>query len=110
MTINDRESTATYAIRVRDRVEADEENQISAETAWSKGVKGMTNLERMLLELWYHWETNDHLDKETLTICSGSRYSDGCVPDAHCSGEEFSVSDVRSADGGGDWRVREVEV
>lgn len=108
VTKNDREATTTYAIRVRDRVEADEENKISADTAVQTGIKGMTNLERMLLELWYNWKTKDHLDKNTLTICSGSRYAVGPVPRAYWGGGKFYVSYVNPDLASGNWRVREV--
>ncbi len=108
VTHNDREPIETYAIRVRDCVEADECHKgKSANTATGAGIKGMTNLERMLLELWYHWKTNDHLDKKNLTICSGSRYADGGVPYADWGGGEFGVGRVDPDDACGNWRVRE---
>ena len=109
VTMNDRESTETYAIRVRDRIEADEEHKNkSANMVTKEGVKGMTGLERMLLELWYHWKTRgDHLDRKTSTICSGSRYADCNVPSARWFGGRFIVGGVLPDDRGDDWRVRE---
>lgn len=108
VTVNDRESIGMYAIRVRDRVEADEEHKgKSANMAKAEGLKGMTNLERMLLELWYHWKTQDHLDKNTLTICSGSRYADGDVPNANWNDDKFNVSNVNPDNANDNWRVRE---
>ncbi len=78
---NDREPTQNYAIWIRDRVEADEENKnLSADDLQSRDHLGMTLLERLLLELFYHWETGRHLDIENWTLCAGSRYSDGRVP------------------------------
>ena len=45
-----------------------------------EGIKGITLLERLQLELDYFNETGKHLDIDNLTLCSGSRYSDGSVP------------------------------
>ncbi len=109
ITHNDRQPTQTYAIRVRDRVGADVEHKDrSANATAQQGIKGMTNLERMLLELWYHWKNKDHLDTETLTICSGSRYTGGYVPYVRWGDDEFSVGYVHPDSADGNWRVREV--
>ena len=108
VTENDRQPTETYVIRVRDGIEADECHQNkSANTATKAGIQGMTNLERMLLELWYHWKMNDHLDQKSLTICSGSRYADGRVPSAHWLGGRFDVGHVDPGHARDSWRVRE---
>ncbi len=108
VTENDRQPTETYVIRVRDGIEADECHQNkSANTATKAGIQGMTNLERMLLELWYHWKMNDHLDQKSLTICSGSRYAGGHVPSACWHGGKFGVSDVDPGSASGHWCVRE---
>ena len=109
VTRNDREPIETYVICVCDGIEADECHQNkSAKDATKAGIKGMTNLERMLLELWYHWKTSDHLDKENLTICSGSRYAVGHVPCAYWHDDEFGVGGVNPGFADDDWRVREV--
>jgi len=79
---NDRTSTnGSYAIWVRDRVEADEEfkNQ-SANTLKAVGHTGITVLERLIYEAKYFDETGKHLDITNITLCAGSRYSDGGVP------------------------------
>lgn len=105
---NDRQPTESYVVRVRDGVEADDcHKNKSANATAEAGIKGVTNLERMLLELWYHWKTNGHLDQESLTICSGSRYADGSVPSAHWSGGGFFVSNVNPGSADVNWRVRE---
>lgn len=87
---NDREPTADYAIRIRDRVEADEENKnLSANQLKEKGIPGITLLERLILGLFYFWKSRGkHLDLKTVTLCSGSRCSDGSVPgvDLHSVG------------------------
>jgi hypothetical protein len=79
---NDRDSkNGSYAIWMRDRVEADEElSNKSANDLKQESIKGITLLERLLLELKYFGETGKHLDLKNWTLCSGSRYSDGSVP------------------------------
>jgi len=32
------------------------------------------------MELEYFKKTGEHLDIENMTLCAGSRYTDGCVP------------------------------
>jgi len=55
---NDREPTRSYAVWVRDRVEADEElENFSAMELKERNVQGVTLLERLLLELKFHLET-----------------------------------------------------
>ncbi|MDD5340999.1 MAG: hypothetical protein PHC97_01025 [Patescibacteria group bacterium] len=76
-----RKTDKTYAIWLRDRIEADEENKnLSANKCKELNINGVTLEERLLLELFYHWRTNKHLDINNVTLCSGSRYSDGHVP------------------------------
>lgn len=105
---NDREPTKTYAIRLRDRVEADRElKNLSAVVLAGRKVAGVTLLERLLLEPWYFWKTGKHLDLENRTLCSGSRYADSTVPGAgfdsgtdtfgvSWAGREWADSDLRS--------------
>lgn len=48
-----------------------------------KGItqaEGITLRERLLMEIAYFAETGKHLDVKGVTLCSGSRYSDCCVP------------------------------
>ncbi len=82
VTHNDRTNATTYAIWVRERVEADEElKNLSANQLKEQGVPGVTLMERLLLELKYFSETGKHLDLENVTLCSGSRCSVGHVPE-----------------------------
>ena len=86
---NDRNpEDGSYAIRIRDRVEADEElRDKSANVLAKKKIVGITLLERLVLELKYFAETGKHLDIDNWTLCSGSRGSDGYVPCVFwCSG------------------------
>jgi len=70
-----------YAVWVRDRVEADEENKnLSAEQVKQQGIAGITLEERLLYELKFFKETGNHLDISNWTLCSGSRVSDSDVP------------------------------
>lgn len=108
VTRNDREPTETYVIRVRDRVVAAEEPNCRFVNATDRaGIKGITVLERMLLELWYYWQTSKHIDVSSFTLCSGSCSVDGSVPYTYCNVAGFNVSRVFPEDG--HWqRVREV--
>lgn len=78
---NIRKADCDYAIRCRDRVEADEELQnLSANQLKERVINSLTLLERLVYELKYYSETNEHLDVINVTLCSGSRRSDGGVP------------------------------
>lgn len=84
---NVREAAKTYAYWVRDRVEADEENKnLSANQLADQNRGGQTILERIIHEISYWDETGDHLDKENVTLCDGSRGLGGGVPSADWSG------------------------
>jgi hypothetical protein len=70
-----------YAVWFRDSIEADEDlKNLSVEDLKIKSIPGITLEERLLYELKYYTETNGHLDPETFTLCSGSRYNDGFIP------------------------------
>jgi len=106
---NDRMPTETYAIRVRDCQEADKENKnISAEQAKEKDINGITLLERLIYELKYWDETEKHLDVANLTICSGSRFSDGFIPGVYCYGAGVNVRWFFPQFVSSRWRVRTV--
>ena len=86
----------SYAIWVRERVEADEElANLSADDLVAKKAKmkfaDITPLERMLYELKFFMETGKHLDIQNVTLCSGSRDSDGSVPCACWRDSGFRV-------------------
>ncbi len=89
----DRTSSGAYAKRFRNRVQADEENRnFSANTLAEQEASSITLLERLLLELWYHWRTGEHLDDENVTLCAGSRDSGGYVPAVYCYFSKLYVS------------------
>jgi len=90
---NDRKPNQTYAIWVRDRVEADEElKNLSADQLKEQNIQGITLLERMIYELKYWDETGKHLDIHNWTLCSGSRFTDGYVPFAYWLDNYFKIS------------------
>ena len=91
-----------YAVWVRDRVEADEElKNLSADEIKKKNLTTETLLERLLHELKFWSETENHLDKDNITNCTGSRYRVGVVPYADWYGDGFGV-DWCSPDFSGD--------
>ncbi len=109
---HDRDShNRSYAVWVRDVREADEEfANKSANVLMSEGHPGITLLERLLLEADYFFEKGEHLDQENWTLCSGSRYRDGCVPGADWCGGGFGVGWCEASDRGSGLRSRRVWV
>ena len=82
----------SYAIRVRDRVEADEElKNLSYNDLEKQGIIGITLEEREIYELKFFKETGKHLDIKNTTLCSGSRYSYGNVPYVYWYVDEMCV-------------------
>jgi hypothetical protein len=81
ITVNDRTSEQSYAIWVRNEVEADKQfKNNSGNDLKATNHIGMTFLERLLFELKFFRETGKHLDIQNITLCSGSRGSGGGVP------------------------------
>lgn len=81
VTNNVRTPNQSYAIRLRERQEADEElKSTSADQLKRQGINCITLLERLVYELKYYSETNEHLDIINWTLCTGSRDSGGDVP------------------------------
>jgi hypothetical protein len=76
----------------KDNQEADEEYaNKSANDLEAEGVKGITLRERFLMELQYFNATGKHLDIDNITLCSGSRRSDGSVPGVYWSTDNRKV-------------------
>jgi hypothetical protein len=79
----------SYVVHFCRTVEADPElaNRSTKDLA-ADGTKGITLLERLLLELACFLATGgEHLDVENITLCSGSRNSGGGVPSVDwCAG------------------------
>jgi hypothetical protein len=73
-------------------IEADEEfKNMSANDLERQGIKGITLRERLLMEIEYFKETGGHLDIDNITLCSGSRNSDGSVPGVGWYGDDRKV-------------------
>ncbi|MBP6858264.1 MAG: hypothetical protein KBC33_00315 [Candidatus Pacebacteria bacterium] len=80
---NDRDPVkdGDYRVKFLKTIEADPGlAEKSADMLAEEKIKGITLLERLLLELGYFLATGNHLDIENVTLCSGSRCSDGSVP------------------------------
>ena len=91
---NDRDPkvNSPYFVRFKKTVEADEDlKNLSANDLLAKNVKVVTLLERIILEFAYFKKTGQHLDIDCITLCSGSRDSDGGVPHAYWRGGGFYV-------------------
>lgn len=70
-----------YAIWVKNNQEADENlKNFSANDIKKKCIITETLAERLIHERKFFEETGRHLDEKRVTICSGSRYADGRVP------------------------------
>ncbi|MBU1202509.1 hypothetical protein KKH39_00465 [Patescibacteria group bacterium] len=109
---NIRQSDKSYAIRLRERVEADEElKSLSANQLKQQGVNAITLLERLVLELKYWSETGQHLDVSNITMCAGSYDRDGGVLGVRwdADGGRLHIIDWFSPNGaGGIVRARQV--
>jgi len=90
---SDRNAKKAYAIWIRERVEADEElKNLSARDLKEKGIITETLEERLLDEIRYFNQTGQHLDIKNVTLCSGSRNSDGHVPNVDFDGGKMGVN------------------
>ncbi len=86
ITKNARDTKKSYAIWVRDEAEPDSDFLGKSTRRADPDMKiGVTVLERMIHEIDYFSETGNHLDVKGVTFCSGSRDSDGRVPDMYLS-------------------------
>lgn len=97
IVISDRDTkNGPYAIRFRDRVEADKElKKLSAGDLKERKISGITLEERLIYELKHFKETGEHLDIDNSTLCAGSRSSRGFVPQVRWSVDVLSVRWVR---------------
>ncbi len=106
-----RTADKTYIVRCRDRVEADEEHKNkSANDCKAQGLNIMTVEERMMLELFFHWKTDGHLDINTLTLTSSHNIHDGSVVGIGWDviNNELDIGSCYSGDHYDDWCSREV--
>jgi hypothetical protein len=81
ISVNTRTSAKTYAVWVRNGLEPDAMYLgRSTRDADMTGAIGVTLIERLVLETKHFTETKNHLDVKGVTLCTGSRDSDGDVP------------------------------
>ena len=83
-----KEATERYFLN---SVEPDEVTLGKSTREADPDMNGITLRERIIMEIDYFKNTGKHLDIKGLTFCSGSRYSDGCVPYADWLGGKFKV-------------------
>ena len=89
-------------------IEADDEHKDkSADGLEKEGIVGITLRERLLLELNYYSFTGKHLDIDNITLCAGSRDSDGSVPRVDWRGDKLQVGWYFSGLADDSLRVRE---
>lgn len=109
ISINDRLADKDYIVYVNQNIEADEQfKNKSANDLEKMNHVGITLLERLVLELKYFEETGQHLDVNNVTLCSGSRDSDGDVPHVRWYGDELKISWEGTSYSYDDLRSREV--
>lgn len=86
------ERSGDYTISFKENIEADEEHK-NKSASDVKDLKTITLEERLLLELQYFKATGNHLDVNNITLCAGSRDSDGHVPSAYWCVSQFRLND-----------------
>lgn len=93
VTKNDRTpKDRSYGVWIRDRCEADEELKgKSADDLEQLKVQGITLLERLVLGTGYLFEKMSHMDRENVTLCSGSGFWVGGVPSVSWFTVNFKV-------------------
>ena len=85
-----------HVVWVRDVIEADEEMaNVSADQITERGINTVTFFDRQMDGLKVFDEGRGHLDIQNVTLCSGSRSSDGGVPGAGWLDGEFYVHAYR---------------
>jgi len=82
ISTNTRTSAKSYAVWVQTGEEPDSKYLgKSTREADMDGKIGVTLLERLVFEVKFFTEMEKHLDYKGITFCTGSRYSDGRMPD-----------------------------
>ncbi len=84
-----------YAVRFCPNHEADEDlKNLSANDIAERKISAATIKERLWLGGFLYWSEKIILDRETITLCAGSRCSGGVVPSVGWS-ESYGVMSVR---------------
>ena len=105
--LNDREPVRHYAVWIRGDMESDEV-AMTADQTRAIGFSGTILLEDLVMEGKYFRETGDHLNKQKITRCDGSRCSGGGVPYVGWVGSKFRVRRSHPAHPHDDLRPRSV--
>lgn len=76
----------SYIIRIRSNQEADEDlKNLSANQIAKRNINTLCLAERLLLGDFLYWKHKKQIDVKTITLCAGSRYLYGFVPDVSWS-------------------------
>lgn len=96
VTRNDRIADRSYCVLVKRNIEADAGlRTISAKVlSGMENFKGITLLERVLLEGYYFSQTGSHLDMKNTTLCCGSSDPRGFTPSVRFDRMRGAVSIV----------------
>lgn len=87
----------SYIVRVRPNWEADEDlKNLSVNQIAESKTNTLCLTERLLLGDFLYWKHHGHLDVDTVTPCSGSRYSDGFVPSVDWRSDKMRVGWFRT--------------
>lgn len=98
-----------YVIWVKDRVEADEEFRgLSADQLQEQGINCLNLQERLLYELKYFLETNQHMDIKNVNLCAGSRDDNDRASWVQWSRGSFNVGLVDRSGASDSLRTRQV--
>ena len=90
-------------------IEADEKHKNkSYDDLKKEGVEGITLREYLIMFMQYFRETGQMLDKDNWTLCSGSLYRDGRVPDGLSDDDKLRVNWYRHVSASSYLRAREV--
>ncbi len=108
---NERASDLTYAFLVRGEREPDRElADMSADDLSKNKISAATLLEYLLCQLACFIETGNLLDEKNITLCAGSRYTDGRVPTAMSHRGELKIHWCAPHEKNLRLRAREVQV
>ena len=93
VTWNERDAkNGAYAIWVKDEIEANEElKSLSAKAIKVKNITTETLAERLIHGFKFFDETGKHLDVQSWTLCTGSRFYDDNVPSVGWRGGKMNV-------------------
>lgn len=71
----------TYSFLIRNTIEADSVHRNKPVLSFQEQkLRGITLLERLVLELFFWYQNQKHLDLSGFTVCSGSRWDNNSVP------------------------------